>query len=337
MTRWTASDIPPQKGRSSVVTGTGGLGYEDALALARAGCEVVLAGRDPGKGAIAIDRIRRDVAGAKISFEQLDLAELASIAAFAERLAKKRKSLDILINNAGVMVPPQHRTTVNGFELQFGTNYLGHFALTAHLLPLLQASADPRVVSLSSVAAPGGAIDFDDLNAEKGYKAAQAYSRSKLACLMFAFELQRRSDAGGWGITSIASHPGIARTDLLHNGPGRWSAHGIARTLLPFLFQPVAQGALPTLYAATSPDAVAGGYYGPDRLAETRGSPTGAKVPPQALDEAVASRLREVSEVMTGMRFAPASLDRHQPHPEPDQSVQAACDHGRKPGLAAEK
>ncbi len=314
MTRWTASDIPPQEGSSAVVTGTGGLGYEVALTLARAGCEVILAGRDPRKGAISVNRIRRDVAGAKIRFEELDLAELTSIAVFADRLAKQRTSLDILINNAGVMVPPQRLTTANGFELQFGTNYLGHFALTAHLLPLLRTASDPRVISLSSVAAPAGVINFEDLNAETIYKPMPVYSQSKLACLMFAFELQRRSDAGAWGITSIASHPGIARTDLLHNGPGRWSAHGMARTFLPFLFQPVPQGALPTLYAATSPDAVAGGYYGPDRLGETRGFPATAKVPPQALDEEVATRLWEISEAMTDVRFAQTSHDRSQPH-----------------------
>ncbi|MBB5712950.1 SDR family oxidoreductase [Sphingomonas xinjiangensis] len=324
MTRWTASDIPSQKDRLAVVTGTSGLGYEDARALACAGCEVILAGRDPRKGAIAIDRIRRDVAGAKIGFAQLDLAELSSIRDFADRLAKQRKSVDILINNAGVMIPPQRKTTANGFELQFGTNYLGHFALTAHLLPLLRAGSDPRVISLASVAAPAGAIDFNDLNAEKSYTPMSVYSQSKLACLMFTFELQRRSDAGDWGITSIASHPGIARTDLLHNGPGRWSAHGVARTILPFLFQPAAQGALPTLYAATSPDAAAGGYYGPDRLAETRGFPTAAKVPPQALNKAVAARLWEVSEAMTGVRFASPSLDRRKPHLEEVSSLAAA-------------
>lgn len=313
MTRWVASDIPPQNGRAAVVTGTGGLGFEDALALARAGCEVILAGRDPSKGATAVDRIRRDVAGAQIRFERLDLAELASIAAFSDRLAKQRESLDILINNAGVMVPPRRRITADGVELQFGTNYLGHFALTAHLLPLLRAGGRSRVVSLSSVAAPAGAIDLDDLNAATRYKPMPVYSQSKLACLMFAFELQRRSDAGAWGITSIASHPGISRTDLLHNGPGRWSVHGMARSFLPFLFQPVAQGALPTLYAATSPDAAAGGYYGPDRLGELRGFPAAAKVPPQALDEGVAARLWEMSEVMAGVHFPPASLDPSHP------------------------
>jgi NAD(P)-dependent dehydrogenase (short-subunit alcohol dehydrogenase family) len=303
MPRWTTSDIPNQDGRSAVVTGTGGLGYEDALALAKAGCEVILAGRNPRKGGEAIDRIRGQVPNARVRFERLDLADLGSIAAFAERQQEQRYSLDLLINNAGVMVPPKRQETRDGFELQLGTNYLGHFALTAHLLPLLCRGKAPRVISVSSIAARQGAIDFDDLDAERSYKPMQVYSQSKLACLMFAFELQRRSEAGGWGITSIAAHPGISRTDLLHNGPGRWSAHGIARSLLAFLFQPVAQGALPTLFAAISPEAEGGGYYGPDRLSETRGFPARAKVPAQASDEATAARLWQLSEVLTGTRF----------------------------------
>lgn len=324
MTRWTASQIPPLKDRSAVVTGTGGLGYEDALALARAGCEVILAGRDPVKGFDSEARIRREVPGARICFERLDLADLKSVAAFADRLKTHRKSLDILINNAGVMVPPKRRSTKDGFELQLGTNHLGHFALTAHLLPLLRNGTAPRVVSLSSVAAPGGAINFDDLNAEKSYEPMPVYSQSKLACLMFAFELQRRSQNAGWGVTSIASHPGVSRTDLLHNGPGRWSVQGMARSFLPFLFQPVAQGALPTLYAATAPEAVGGGYYGPDRLGGTRGFPTDAKVPPQALDQAVAARLWDVSEALTGARFEPIPLARRRPRLEGLPSAVAA-------------
>ena len=303
MTRWTASDIPPQNGRAAVVTGTGGLGYEDALALARAGNEVILAGRNARKGAEAVSRISSEVPSANIRFERLDLANLASVAAFAERLGQERESLEILINNAGVMVPPRRQVTSDGFELQLGTNYLGHFALTAHLLPLLRKGKDARVITLSSVAARGGAIDFDDLNAEKSYKPMPVYSQSKLACLMFAFELQRRSEAHGWGISSIAAHPGVSRTDLLHNGPGRWSLPGMARSLLSFLFQPAAQGALPALFAATSPEADEGGYYGPDKMSETRGYPTKAKIPPQALDEAVAARLWEVSEALANVSF----------------------------------
>lgn len=303
MTSWTAFDIPPQTGRVAVVTGTGGLGYEDAQALARAGAEVIIAGRNPAKGADAVARIGAAVPHANIRFEQLDLASLASVAAFADRFAARYSRLDLLINNAGVMVPPQRQQTEDGFELQLGTNYLGHFALTGRLLPVLRGTARSRVVTLSSVAARSGAIAFDDLNASARYRPMPVYSQSKLACLMFSLELQRRSDSGQWGLTSIGAHPGIARTDLLHNAPGRWSAMGLARSLLWFLFQPVAQGALPTLFAATSPDAVPGGYYGPKNLGETRGAPAMARIPPQALDAGAATRLWEVSENLTGVTF----------------------------------
>jgi len=306
MTRWTQADIPEQHGRAAIVTGTGGLGFEDALALARAGAFVVVAGRSDAKGAEALQMIRKAVPAAQVRFERLDLASLASIAAFAARIAEQHEAIDILINNAGVMVPPHRKVTLEGFELQFGTNYLGHFALTAHLLPLLRK--DARIVALSSVAARAGVIDFDNLNSTRGYAAMRAYSQSKLACLMFTLELQRRSDALDWGLRSIASHPGIARTELLHNGPGRRSAHGLARTLLPFLFQPVDRGALPTLYAATAPEAAAGAYYGPDGIAEVRGYPTLAKVPAQALDQAVAARLWEVSEELVGVSLPRARL-----------------------------
>jgi NAD(P)-dependent dehydrogenase (short-subunit alcohol dehydrogenase family) len=303
MTSWTAFDIPPQTGRVAVVTGTGGLGYEDALALARAGAEVIIAGRNPAKGADAVARIGAAVPDANIRFEQLDLASLASVAAFADRFAARYSRLDLLINNAGVMVPPQRQQTEDGFELQLGTNYLGHFALTGRLLPVLRGTARSRVVTLSSVAARSGAIDFDDLNASARYRPMPVYSQSKLACLMFSLELQRRSDSGQWGLTSIGAHPGVARTDLLHNAPGRWSAMGLARSLLWFLFQPVAQGALPTLFAATSPDAVPGGYYGPKNLGETRGAPAMARIPPQARDVGAATRLWEISENLTGVTF----------------------------------
>ncbi len=300
MAKWTARDIPSQLGRSAVITGTGGLGFEDALALAQAGCDVIIAGRNRGKGAAAVASIRSRIPDARVRFEQLDLASLKSIAAFGERLRNQQTSLNLLINNAGVMVPPQRRVTEDGFELQLGTNYLGHFALTGQLLPLLRASDDARVVTLSSIAARSGSIDFDDLNAEKHYRPMPVYSQSKLACLMFALELQRRSEANGWALSSIAAHPGIARTDLLHNAPGRWSPMGLTRSLLWFLFQPASQGALPTLFAATSPDAEPGAYYGPGRLSETRGLPARANIPFRALDEAAAARLWTVSEQLIG-------------------------------------
>jgi NAD(P)-dependent dehydrogenase (short-subunit alcohol dehydrogenase family) len=303
MAHWTASDIPTQAGRTAVVTGTGGLGFHDALALARAGARVIIAGRNPQKGAAAIEAIRRSVVKADVSFEPVDLASLETIAAFAARRRARHGSLDLLINNPAVMTPPRRKVTVNGFELQFGTNYLGHFALTAHLLPLLRKGSQPRVVSLSSVAARSGALHFDDLQSERGYKPMVAYGQSKLACLMFAFELQRQSDANGWGLQSVAAHPGIARTDLLPNGAGPSSPEAIIRRFLWFLFQPAAQGALPTLYAATSPQAEGGHYYGPDRFGETRGHPAAARIPPQALARQDAARLWAESTRLTGARF----------------------------------
>lgn len=307
MTHWTESDIPTQHGRVAVVTGTGGLGFEDALALARAGCDTIIAGRNAQKGAAALDRIRRAVPGATVRFELLDLADLASVAACGGRLTAALDRLDILVNNAAVMVPPDRRVTVDGFELQLGTNYLGHAALTAHLLPLLRQTPGARVVSLSSVAALQGAIDFDDLNAERAYRPMTSYAQSKLACLMFAFELQRRSDAGNWGVTSIAAHPGISRTDLIVNGAGPDSVQGRVRRTLPFLFQPAARGALPTLFAATASEAKPGGYYGPHGLGGIRGYPAVARIPARALDREAAARLWHVSEALTGTAFpAPA-------------------------------
>jgi len=298
MRKWTTADIPAQTGRTAVVTGTGGLGFETALALVCAGADTIIAGRNPQKGADAVARISAEVPSARVRFELLDLASLASVAAFAARLVDEEQKIDLLINNAGVMVPPRREETKDGFELQFGTNYLGHFALTQQVLPLLRKAGNARVVSLSSIAARSGAINLGDLNAENGYKPMPAYSQSKLACLMFGLELQRRSIAGAWGITSVIAHPGIARTDLLHNAPGRWSGVGLTRTLLWFLFQPASQGALPTLFAATSADAKPGGYYGPDGLGGTRGFPAPARVPPAALDEAVARRMWEASEAL---------------------------------------
>ncbi|WP_159717559.1 SDR family oxidoreductase [Geminicoccus flavidas] len=303
MTKWTTRNIPSQNGRSAVVTGTGGLGYQDALALARAGAHVVIAGRNPRKGAEAVAAIKAAVPGAQVRFGQIDLANLASIAAFAEQLAREQDSLDLLINNAAVMTPPERRETSDGFELQFGTNYLGHFALTAHLMPLLKRGQSPRVVTLGSIAARSGAIDFDDLQAERNYKPFPVYSQSKLACIMFAFELSRRSRAAGWGVESLAAHPGITRTDLIPNGAGRSSLPGMLRRFLPFLFQPAWQGALPALFAATEPTARGGAYYGPDRLSGTRGYPTEEKPPEQALDATISASLWEVSQDLTKVSF----------------------------------
>ncbi|PPJ43867.1 MULTISPECIES: SDR family oxidoreductase [unclassified Pseudoxanthomonas] len=303
MAGWNTSDIPSQVGRTVLVTGTGGIGFHVSKALAHAGATVIVAGRNAAKGAAAIAQISRSLPRARVRFGAVDLASLESIETFAETLLRSHGSLDLLVNNAAVMTPPQRKETADGFELQMGTNHLGHFALTARLLPLLREGRSARVVSLSSIAARSGVIDFDDLQSYRRYVPMTAYSQSKLACLLFAFELQRRSAREGWGIQSVAAHPGIARTDLLPNGAGPSSPQALARRYLWFLFQPAERGALPPLYAATAPTAQAGGYYGPDRLGETRGRPTAASVPAQAEDLGVAERLWQVSEGLTGGRF----------------------------------
>jgi NAD(P)-dependent dehydrogenase (short-subunit alcohol dehydrogenase family) len=301
---WTIADIPSQGGRTAVVTGTGGLGYETALGLAQAGGAVILAGRNPAKGAASVARIKAAVPSASIVFEQLDLASLASVAAFADRIGARRESLDILVNNAGVMRPTTRLATEDGFELQFGTNYLGHFALTGRLLPLLRRGRSPRVVNLSSIAHRGAAIRSHDLQWQRGYRPWPAYGQSKLAMLMFALELQRRSDAAGWGLMSNAAHPGFARTDLIANGPG--TSRGmvlLSRAVMPLLSQSAAAGALPTLFAATSPDAVGGGYYGPAGFRELKGPVKPAEIMPQAQDRNAAARLWEESVRLTGVPF----------------------------------
>lgn len=305
MTGWTIADIPPQGGRTAVITGaTGGLGYETALALAGAGAAVVLTGRNDAKGQDAIAKIRGQFPDANISYQTLDLASLASVADFAARFAAAHASLDLLINNAGVMALPKRQTTEDGFEMQFGTNYLGHYALTAHLLPLLRRGNQPRVVNLSSLAHRSGAINFADLHGAQSYSPWKAYSQSKLAMLMFAIELQRRSDDGGWGLISNAAHPGYARTDLMANGPGAkgvlWQ---INKAVRPYVSQSATEGALPTLFAATSPAAKAAGYYGPNGFYELKGPPSPAKIMPRAQDPIAAAWLWDVSVTLTGVSF----------------------------------
>lgn len=297
-----STEIPSQLGKSAVVTGaTGGLGYETALALAKAGAEVILTGRNAEKGRAAVEKISSDVVGSKICYEPLDLANLPSIADFARR-AQAKPSLDLLINNAGVMALPRRQTTADGFEMQFGTNYLGHFVLTAQLMPVLRRAPAPRVVSVSSLAHRTGFIDFSDLQGARIYAPWKAYGQSKLACLMFALELQRRSDAAGWNLISNAAHPGFSRTNLFAGGPGglRSFATDLA---IPFFGQSATDGSRPILFAGTSPEAKPGGYYGPGGLAELRGAPARAMIMPQARDGSAAARLWEVSEKLTGTSF----------------------------------
>ena len=307
MKTWTIDDIPTQIGKLAVITGaTGGLGYETALALAGAGAEVILSGRNAQKGQDALRRIRAEHPQATVRFEVLDLASLASVADFARRITAENRRIDILINNAGVMALAKRQVTVDGFERQLGTNYLGHFALTAALLPLLRGA---RVVNLSSIAHRNGRIDFDDLQGERRYRPWPIYAQSKLAMLMFALELQRRSDAAGWDITSIAAHPGWARTQLIANGPGAKGVLGVmSRFVAPFFSHSAAAGALPILFAATAPEAKASGYYGPSGFYEMKGPVAPAQIMPQASDAAVAARLWEVSARLTGANWNQKSV-----------------------------
>ncbi len=294
-------------GRAVVTGATGGLGFETAAGLARAGAHVVLAGRDAAKGEAALARLQREVPGASVGFEMLDLASLASVQAFAGRVLAAGPALDTLVNNAGVMAPPARRTTADGFELQFGVNYLGHFALTARLMPaLLRAEAGARVVQVSSVAHRRGRMAWDDLQGERRYNAWAAYSQSKLAMLIFALELARRAKAQGWPLVSIAAHPGWAATDLIANGPGGGGPSLKGRLLdagFRLFAQSAADGALPLIHAAASPDAQAGGYYGPNGLGEIKGPPGPARVMPQARDAEAGKRLWAVSETLTGISF----------------------------------
>lgn len=297
---WTSADMPSQRGRTAVVTGAGGLGFETALALAVKGGDVILAGRNPDKGRAALDHIRAAAPAAIVRFELLDLASLASVEAFAARVLERAEPLDILINNAGVMALPSRHETADGFELQFGTNYLGHFALTMRLLPLLLQAPAPRVVSLSSLYHRQGRIGFDDLQGERSYRPGAAYGQSKLAMLIFALELDRRVKAAGIPLMSNAAHPGFARTELIANGPGTKGLTYFASNLLASVAShSAADGALPTLFAATDPNARGGGYYGPSGWFELKGPPTDAWIAPRARDESVARRLWAVSEELT--------------------------------------
>ena len=303
---WTARDIPSQQGKLAIVTGaTGGLGYETALALAQHGAEVILVARNADKGRDAVASIRAAAPQANLHFARVDLASLASVAEFSSSMLEQGRAIDMLVNNAGVMALPERQETVDGFEMQLGVNYLSHYALTGRLLPLLRKASAPRVVNLSSLMHRSGKIFLDDLQLQHGYTPTKAYGQSKLAMLMFALELQRRSDAHGWRLLSNASHPGYARTELIPNGPGTDSLLSRLSILLqPIMSQSAADGAWPTLQAATAPDAKPAGYYGPDGWFELRGASTDAKVSASARDTTVAKRLWDMSAQLTGVSFS---------------------------------
>ena len=305
-------EVPDLSGRFAVVTGANsGLGLGLAKRLAAAGADVVMAIRCRTKGETAIAEIRREAPTAKLAIRHLDLSSLKSVAALGEELAAEGRPIDILINNAGVMTPPQRQETRDGFELQFGTNHLGHFALTGQLLPLLRAAKSARVVTVSSIAATQRNLDFTDANAERGYRPMRSYGMAKLAQLMFAIELDRRSRLGGWGVMSNAAHPGLSKTNLLSGASyGRDRPTLQARLtrltwlLLPFMWLEVDEGIKPALYAAVSPDARGGTYYGPRGFYETvGGGVTFAGVPRLARSEADMERLWQLSERLTGVTY----------------------------------
>jgi len=307
-----ALEVPDLSGRFAVVTGANsGLGLGLAKSLAGAGADVVMAIRSRAKGEAAIADIRRELPSAKLTIRQLDLSSLQSVTTLGDELAAEGRPIDILINNAGVMTPPQRQETDDNFELQFGANHLGHFALTGRLLPLLRAAEGARVVTVSSIAAGQRNLDFDDANAQHGYKPMRSYGMAKLAQLMFAVELDRRSRQGGWGLMSNAAHPGLSKTNLLSGASyGRDKPTLQARFtqltwwLLPFMWLDVDEGIKPTLYAAVSPDAEGGRYYGPRGFYETAGGGvTFAGVPRLARSEPDRERLWQLSEQLTGVTY----------------------------------
>lgn len=301
MPKWTAADVPSQEGRTAVITGANtGIGFEAAKVLAARGATVVLGVRDTAKGSAAAAQIVAASPGAQVRVQRLDLTSLDSIRAAADAIRADFASIDLLINNAGVMYTPK-QTTADGFELQFGTNHLGHFALTGLLLDMLLPVPDSRVVTISSVGhRMQAAIHFDDLNWEKSYSRVGAYGQSKLANLMFTYELQRRLSGKGKTI-AVAAHPGGSRTDLMRNS---LLAFRLAYKVIGRLItQAPSEGALPTLRAATDPNVLGGQYYGPSGLGESRGAPVLVKSSAQSHDVAIQRRLWTASEELTGVKF----------------------------------
>jgi NAD(P)-dependent dehydrogenase (short-subunit alcohol dehydrogenase family) len=300
--KWTTEQIPDQKGRTAIVTGANsGLGLIVARELARAGARVILTSRDADRGAKAIKVLKTAHPAADVEVAHLDLAELSSVRAFAQEFLARHERLDLLVNNAGIMAAP-YRKTVDGFELQFATNHLGHFALTALLMPAFNERPGTRVVTVSSNNHKRGEIHLYDLQGERHYSRWGAYAQSKLANLLFAFELDRRLKAAGLAMISVAAHPGYSATNLQLSAPAL-QERIVMRLANRFIAQSAEMGALPILYAATYPELAGGSYIGPDGPAEMRGYPTLVQPSGRAKDEAMAQRLWQVSENLTGVRF----------------------------------
>jgi NAD(P)-dependent dehydrogenase (short-subunit alcohol dehydrogenase family) len=314
MTSWTVADIPDQSGKTAFVTGANsGIGYHTALMLARRGAHVTLACRNEARGQTALERIQAQTSSAHVDLALLDLADLDSVAKCADAYVERGNGLDILLNNAGVMALPRRHTTSQGFELQIGTNHLGHFALTGRLLPALLARPAARVVTVSSFGHRAArTMGLDDLQSERAYNSWAAYNRSKLANVLFFLELDRRLRRSGLTAVSVGAHPGFAATNLQFSGP-RAGGTSMSARLLGLLTrltaQPEQMGALPPLYAATAPDVIGGGYYGPSRLGETRGAPKPAHIARQGRDEETARRLWEISAELTHVRYEILATD----------------------------
>jgi NAD(P)-dependent dehydrogenase (short-subunit alcohol dehydrogenase family) len=316
--QWQGADIPPLNGKRVLITGANsGIGYHAALKLARKGAHVILACRDRQRGEAALARLKTDSPGIHAELMQLDLASLASVREAAAKELAKHRPLHILINNAGVMNPPKRLETADGFELQFGTNVIGHFALTALMMPAIQLAADespdrPRIVTIASIAHKRGRMNFEDLQSTRSYSPFRAYQQSKLANVLFAFELNRRLRVLESPIMSVAAHPGVAQTNLFqsHNySPIERSLRSVIGQGIGIFLNTDAEGALPTLYAATAPTAEDGGYYGPQGFQEMRGHHVGhAIIAPQALDNASAARLWGICEQLTGIPFLTPTL-----------------------------
>jgi NAD(P)-dependent dehydrogenase (short-subunit alcohol dehydrogenase family) len=297
---WIKDNLPDLTGKTVIVTGANtGIGFETAAALYEAGAQVILACRDLGKATEAIATIQQRKGSGSLAGAQLDLTSLASIERFATEFTQQYQHLHVLINNAGVMIPPASKT-LDGFELQFGVNHIGHFALTGRLYPLLKSTPGSRVVTVSSLAYLRGSIDFDNLHSEHSYDPMREYCQSKLANVFFALELQRRISASGDGVVSVAVQPGANKTELARNMTKEEYAAALER--FGTLMEPW-QGALPSLYAAASPEVKGGEFYGPDQDSGVRGYPAQATIAPHALDEPIAKRLWEVSEAATGVYY----------------------------------
>jgi len=306
-TGWTTADIPDLDGKTILVTGANsGLGYETALALAARRAHVLLACRDQAKGRAAVAQINAAAPQARTTLVPLDLASLGDIRRCAETVRAAHPRLDVLVNNAGVMALP-YRRTQDGFEMQFGTNHLGHFALTGLLLDLLRATPGARIVTVSSGFHRLGGIRFDDPQSERGYSKWRAYGQSKAANLLFTYELQRKLTAAGSGVLSVAAHPGYAATNLQAAGPrmeGSSLAERFSELGNSLFAQTAAAGALPQLYAAVAPDVRGGEYFGPSSVGELWGSPRRVSSNAHSRDVAVAQRLWTLSETLTGVRYA---------------------------------